>query len=82
MYNPDIHSVRSGNVHTLTIATPVAMSKEPGDYNGLSNKPSINGVELVGDMTWEDFGLPDLSDLSEVPTKPLSSSELEQITEN
>ena len=43
MYNPDIHSVRSGNYHTLTLVTPVAIGKEPGDYDGLTNKPRING---------------------------------------
>lgn len=27
------------------------------DYNGLENKPSINGVELVGDRTLAEFGI-------------------------
>ena len=27
------------------------------DYTELSNKPSINGVTLVGDKSWEDLGL-------------------------
>ena len=86
MYNRDIHSVRSGNTFTLTLATPVAMGgKEPGDYNGLENKPKINGVELVGNMTWEDFGLPDLSklpdDFSTIPTHPLSNDELDNLVD-
>jgi len=76
MYDPDIHSVRSGNYHTLTLATPVAIGKEPGDYDGLSNKPTINGVELSGHLTWEDLGL------GEVPVAPLSEEELEEITNN
>lgn len=29
------------------------------NYNQLTNKPSINGVELVGDKTTEDFGIKD-----------------------
>lgn len=28
----------------------------PRDYNQLSNKPSINGVELVGNKSFEDLG--------------------------
>ncbi len=27
------------------------------DYNELTNKPSINGVTVVGDKVFEDFGL-------------------------
>jgi len=75
MYNPDIHSVRSGNMFTLTLTTPVPEkeSKEPGDYDGLINKPSINGVELSGDLTLEDLGL------GGVPTTPLSQDDLNDL---
>lgn len=75
-YNPDTHSVRSGNYHTLTITTPVAMGKEPTDYNNLKNKPTINGTELVGSLSLEDIGIPDLTD---VPKESLSNEELEEI---
>jgi len=78
MYNPDYNSVRSGNYHTLTLTTPVAQGKEPGDYDKLYNKPKINGVELQGDLSFEDLGLPDLSN---VPTEPLSKADLDEITE-
>lgn len=30
---------------------------ESGDYEDLTNKPSINGVELIGDKTAEDLGI-------------------------
>lgn len=76
MYDPDIHSVRSGNYHTLTITTPVAMGKEPGDYENLKNKPTINGVEISGNLSLEDIGIPDLSD---VPKEALSSNDLDNI---
>lgn len=33
-----------------------------GDYNELINKPSINGVEVVGDMTSQDLGLSEWED--------------------
>lgn len=38
----------------------------PGDYNDLSNKPSIESHELVGNKTAEDLGL---AKRSEVYTK-------------
>ena len=79
MYNPDTHSVKSGNIFTLTLTTPAPEheGKEPGDYEGLTNKPKINGVELVGDLSLQDIGIPDLSN---VPTNPLSNNELDEIT--
>lgn len=73
MYNPDIHSVRSGNYHTLTLVTPVAIGKEPGDYDGLTNKPRINGVELSGDLSLKDLGIQEL--------QPLTTTELDDIVE-
>lgn len=81
MYDPDRHSVRSGNTFTLTLATPVPEKegKEPDDYNVLNNKPRINGVELVGDLTWQDLGAPDFS---KVPDAPLSDEDLDNIIES
>ena len=77
MYDANVHSVRSGNTFTLTLTTPVAQGgKEPGDYEGLINKPRINGIELVGDMTLEMFGLPNIAD---IPSAPLSEQDLEDI---
>jgi len=78
MYDPNIHSVRSGNMFTLTLTTPVPEKegKEPGDYDGLINKPSINGVELSGDLTLEDLGL------GNVPLSALTSDELDDLTQN
>lgn len=76
-----IRLVRSKNYHTLTLTTPVAIggggSSEPGDYDGLTNKPSINGVILQGNLTWRDLGLPDYGD---IPKQPLSNAELNEIT--
>lgn len=80
MYDPDVHSVRSGNLFTLTLTTPVPEGgKEPGDYEGLINKPTINGVELSGDLTLEDLGIPSVDD---VPTQPLSNEELDELIES
>ena len=78
MYDPDTHSVRSGNMFTLTLTTPAPEhdGKEPGDYEGLTNKPRINGVELIGDVSLEELGIPDLSN---VPRESLSNDELDEI---
>ncbi len=75
MYEIDRRSVKSGNMFTLTLATPAPEkdSKEPGDYDGLTNKPTINGVELAGDLSLEDLGLGD------VPTGPLTTEDLDNL---
>lgn len=50
------------------------ISKQEGtsDYNSLSNKPSINNVELSGNKTTSDLGLfsGDYDDLTNKPTIP------------
>jgi len=81
MYDSDIHSVRSGNMFTLTLTTPAPEkeSKEPGDYEGLINKPRINGVELVGNITLEDLGFPSPE---KIPEEPLSNDDLDNIIDN
>ena len=85
MYEADVHSVRSGNTFTLTLTTPVPEKegKEPGDYEGLINKPRIDGIEIIGNMQWTDFGIPDLTqlpeDISEIPTNPLSDEDLDEL---
>lgn len=58
-YDPDITSVRSGNPHTLTLATPIVRDGGTLDYNDLINKPRINGIELDHDISLESLGLPD-----------------------
>ena len=79
MYIPDVHSVRNGNVFTLTLATPVPeVIQGSMDYEEMINKPSINGVVLSGDLTLEDLGIPDFSD---VPNDALTDEELEAIFE-
>ena len=45
------------------------------DYDDLTNKPSINGVSLSGDMSADDLGLAEASDIPDVSglyTKPNS----------
>ena len=76
----DTRSVRSGNYHTLTLATPIVHDgKEPSDYNSLYNKPSINGIELIGDMSLESLGIASAASIEDVPTEPLTQDELDNI---
>lgn len=44
------------------------------DYNQLINKPSINGVELVGDLTSEQLHIPDIV--------AITNEEIEEILSN
>lgn len=59
-----------------------AVTGGTADYNVLSNKPNINGVELIGSKTSLDLGFSSVSttgsydDLSEKPTIPSLTSQL------
>lgn len=69
-------SVRKGNYHTLTLATPVATGEGAGtsDYEKLNNKPVINGVEVVGNLTLEDLGIE-----TDASLQSLTEEELDEI---
>ena len=78
MESLEIHLVRSSNDHTLTLSTPVARNGgggggDSGDYEDLINKPSINGVELLGDVSFKELGLGD------IPLAPLTNAEIDAI---
>lgn len=48
------------------------------DYTELNNKPSINGVTLVGNKTTEDLGIEGVTDYDELDNKPsINGKELE-----
>lgn len=38
---------------------------EPTDYNALSNKPTINGVTVIGDKTQEDYNIDKHEDIDD-----------------
>ena len=40
------------------------------DYENLYNKPSINGIELVGDTNLEDLGIDNRRDYRDLSSKP------------
>ena len=74
IYDAENNSTVKGNTFTLMLTTPIPEGdgKEPGDYEGLRNKPRINGVELVGDLSLVDLGI-------DIPLEPLSTTELDNI---
>ena len=65
-------TLRDESHHSLELETPVAIVY----YDEIHNKPTINGVEINGDLTLEDLGLPDFSDAA---LQPLTIDELEEI---
>lgn len=76
----DNKSVRSGNYHTLTLVTPIVHdSKEPTDYNSLFNKPRINGVELVDDVSLEALGIQPAGDYA---SEPLTAEDIDYIIDS
>lgn len=49
------------------------------DYNNLTNKPSINNVELIGNKTSEDLGVQPAIDYEYIP---MSDSEIDDIVDD
>ena len=41
----------------MSLSQSEVITQLVNDYNALRNKPSINGVELIGDKTLEDLGI-------------------------
>lgn len=66
-----------GNTFTLTLATPIV--KDPSssmNYNDITNKPKINGVELEGDLSLEAIGAQPAGDY---PSQSMSSSDVDEL---
>lgn len=55
--NEDIRLTAGGNNAPLTLDAGDTTVVSATDYNELTNKPSINGVELSGNKTTEDLGI-------------------------
>lgn len=54
------------------ISLGLSGSKGTSNYNALTNKPSINGVELIGDKTSQDIKVQD-------PMHAMTTQEIERI---
>ena len=72
----DPSSVINGNMHTLTLATPIVRDGGTVDYDQLTNKPIINGVELVGSLSLDDLGI---QPEGNYPNSPLTEEDIERI---
>ena len=79
-YNYNDTSVLNGNVHTVTLVTPLV--KEPSssvDYNDIKNKPEINGVELSGNLSLEALGIQPAGDYA---SEPLTAEDVDEIIDS
>lgn len=48
----------------------IGKNKNATSYNPLTDKPSINGVELIGNINSDDLGIKGVSDYEELENKP------------
>ena len=72
-YSIDNTSTLRENYHTLVLSTPVSMNGGqsgggggPVDYEEINNKPTINGVELSGNISLQDLGIPDIASITAI----------------
>lgn len=75
-YDYHTSSVVNGNMHVLQLTTPLVRDSGEVDYNQLTNKPIINGVELTGELSLEDLGI---QPAGNYPNAPLSDSDIEDL---
>lgn len=75
-YDFDTQSVLNGNYHTLTLATPIVRDGGTFDYDELTNKPTINGVEINGELSLEELGI---QPAGNYPNSPLTDEDLEEL---
>ena len=75
-YNYNDTSVINGNIHTLTLVTPIVRDGGTVDYDQLTNKPIINGVELSGEISLEELGV---QPAGNYPNSPLTAEDLEEL---
>ena len=75
-YDYHTSSVVNGNMHVLQLTTPLVRDGGTVDYDQLTNKPTINGVELSGELSLEDLGI---QPVGNYPNAPLSDSDIEDL---
>ena len=73
-------NVNLGSEETLNInlATEIK-TVESGDYLGLSNKPQINSVVLIGNKSLDDLNI---QVKGEYADRPLTNSDIEELLNN
>ena len=80
-YDYDNTTVVNQNVHTLTLATPIVRdgSGGPMSYEALYDKPRLNNVELIGNISLMSIGA---QPAGNYPSTPLTVEDLEYIIRN
>ena len=75
-------SLKAQDVYAILNSKIEEGSGDPGtsDYNGLTNKPKINGVELSGEKSLEDLGIQPAGDYLTEETDPTVPSWAKQAT--
>lgn len=72
--------VNLGTEETLNINLATEIKTiESGDYLGLSNKPQINSVVLIGNKSLDDLNIQVKGDYAD---RPLTNSEIEEFLNN
>lgn len=71
-------TIRTLNGVSLLGSGDIQFEEGSGDYTNISNKPSINGVELSGNKTSDDLGLASKDDIPEAYDDTSLRNELQQ----
>ena len=71
-------NIRTLNGVSLLGSGDIQFEEGSGDYTNISNKPSINGVELSGNKTSDDLGLASKDDIPEAYDDTQLRNELQQ----
>jgi len=71
--------VSLGTEETLNINLATEIKTVGGDYLGLSNKPQINSVVLIGNKSLDDLNI---QVKGEYADRPLTNSEIEELLNN
>ena len=69
----------SSSNHVLTLSTPVVRDGGgggTGNYMDLTNKPSINGIVLIGNSSLNALGI---QPAGNYPNSPLTDADLEEL---
>jgi hypothetical protein len=78
-YNSNTTSVVNENFHVLTLSTPVVRDGGPMSYVALYDKPMINGIELIGNISLSTIGA---QPAGNYPFAPLTIEDCENIIRN
>ena len=67
-----------GRNFVLTLTTPIPAGTSD-DYNDLLNKPTINGVEIAGDLSLDALGVQPAGDYA---SEPLTAEEIDALIDS